>query len=153
MNNQIMEIVNRHNNDPDNLIPILQEIQGKEGYLSQEAISEVTNVLNISESKIYGVATFYTQFKFIKPGLHQIRICQGTACHVRGSDILLDLFKSNLGIGTGETTTDDKFSLERVACLGCCALAPVMVIDNEVYGHLTTTKAEAIISKYKEEKS
>ena len=153
MSSEIKRIVEAHNFDPDNLIPILQEIQEAEGFLSKEAIQDVAETLNTSESIVYGVATFYTQFKFVKPGEHKITVCQGTACHVRGSEGLLDFFSLNLGIGPGETTEDGKFSLERVACLGCCALAPVMVIDGEVHGHLTTAKAEKILSKLKGEES
>lgn len=153
MTDKISEIINKHNYDPDNLIPILQEIQECDGFLSKDAISEVADTLNTSESTVFGVATFYTQFKFVKPGEHKITVCQGTACHVRGSESLMDFFKLNLGIEPGETTDDGKFSLERVACLGCCALAPVMVIDGEVHGHLTTAKAEAVLSKLKEGES
>jgi NADH-quinone oxidoreductase E subunit len=148
----VKEIAEAHGQDKGSLIPILQSIQEENGFLSPEAVAEVADVLGIHESQIYGVATFYTQFRFLKPGEHQIRVCQGTACHVRGAESLLDFFKSDLGIEPGQTTEDGKFSLERVACLGCCALAPVMVIDGEVYGHLTTAKAEKILTEYKEGK-
>jgi NADH-quinone oxidoreductase E subunit len=148
----VKEIAEAHGQDKGSLIPILQSIQEENGFLSPEAVAEVADVLGIHESQIYGVATFYTQFRFLKPGEHQIRVCQGTACHVRGAESLLDFFKSDLGIEPGQTTEDGKFSLERVACLGCCALAPVMVIDGEVYGHLTTAKAEKILTEYKQGK-
>jgi NADH-quinone oxidoreductase subunit E len=151
MSTDIKKIVAAHDNDLNNLIPILQEIQDNEGYISKETISGVAEALGSSESKIYGVATFYTQFKFIKPGKHKITVCQGTACHVRGSESLLDYLRLNLGIEPGESTEDGEFSLERVACLGCCALAPVMVVDGEVYGHLTVPKIEKILSRTKEE--
>ncbi|KYK27961.1 MAG: NADH dehydrogenase [Candidatus Proteinoplasmatales archaeon SG8-5] len=152
MSSKVREIVESHGSNPSNLIPILQDVQTNDGYLSENALAEIAGLMDVSESTIYGVATFYTQFKFVKPGEHEIRICQGTACHVRGAESLLDFFKTNLGIQPGETTKDGRFSLERVACLGCCALAPVMVIDGEVYGHLTTAKAEKILTEYKEGK-
>lgn len=153
MSSEIERIVVAYGREPSNLIPILQEIQESEGYLSKEAISDVAHALDTSESKIYGVATFYTQFKFVKPGKHKIKVCQGTACHVRGSKNLLDFVKLNLGIEPGESTEDGMFSLERVACLGCCALAPVMDVDGEVYGHLTVAKIEKILSKVRGEES
>ena len=148
---EIKEIIRGFERNPGNLIPILQAIQHNFGYLPEEAIAEVAQHLKMSESNIYGVATFYTQFKFIKPGKHIITICQGTACHVRGSEELIDFFRFNLGIEPGQTTKDGMFTLERVACLGCCALAPVMVIDDETFGGVTTAKAEKIIARYKEE--
>ncbi len=153
MKDVVREIVNKHHNDPASLISILQEIQTEEGHLSEETIYEIAEALDISESKIYGVATFYTQFKFKKPGLHQIKICQGTACHVKGSNPLLDVLKSNLKIEPGDTTSDGNVSLERVACLGCCALAPVMVLDDEIHGKMTQDSTSEMLSSLKEKKS
>ncbi len=141
----VEEIVNKHHNNPANLISILQEIQFQEGYLSEDTIQDIAEVLDISGSKIYGVATFYTQFKFVKPGLHQIKLCQGTACHVKGSNTLLDVLKSSLKIEPGQTTADGNVSLERVACLGCCALAPVIVVDDEVHGKMTQDSTTEIL--------
>lgn len=116
------------------LIQILQEIQNKYGYLSKDAISTVAEEIEIPESKVYGVASFYSQFKFENPGVHQIKVCSGTTCHVRGGQSIIERVERNLGIHYGETTDDGKISLERVACMGCCALAPVIVIDGNVHG-------------------
>ncbi len=145
MSAEVKEIVENHDNKSSNLIPILQDIQSMDGYLPEEALAEIADLLDVSESTIYGVATFYTQFKFIKPGKHQIKLCQGTACHVKGSNTLLDVIKSNLKIEPGETTADGNVSLERVACLGCCALAPVIVVDDEVHGKMTQDSTTEII--------
>ncbi|NHJ33262.1 MAG: NAD(P)H-dependent oxidoreductase subunit E, partial [Asgard group archaeon] len=99
----------------------------------------------------YGVATFYSQFKFIKPGKHIIRVCMGTACHVLGAQSLLDKLSRDLKIESGETTEDELFSLESVYCLGCCALAPVMLIDEDVYGSMTAAKVNKILRRYRRE--
>jgi len=142
---EVIEIVKTHDSDPSNLIPILQDVQLIDGYLSEKALAEIADRLEISESMVYGVATFYTQFKFIKPGKHQIKICQGTACHVKGSNTLLDVIKSNLKIAPGQTTEDGNVSLERVACLGCCALAPVIVVDDEIHGKMTQDSTAEVL--------
>jgi NADH-quinone oxidoreductase subunit E len=123
------------------LIPVLQKVQGELGYLPEEAVTEIAHFLGISRSEIYGVASFYAQFRFEKQGEHTVKVCQGTACHVRGSRRILEAVMQQLGIQPGGTTEDYKFSLERVACFGSCALAPVMVVDKKVYGRMNTTKA------------
>ena len=130
------------------LIPVLQKVQEELGYLPEEAISEIAKFLGLSESGIYGVASFYAQFRFERQGEHLVRVCQGTACHVRGGRRILDIVQQALGIQPGETSEDYKFSLERVACFGACALAPVMVIDKTVHGKLTTIKARKIATQY-----
>jgi NADH-quinone oxidoreductase subunit E len=132
------------------LISILQDIQEKYGYLPQESISILAEEFNCSEHEIYGVATFYTQFKFTKPAEHQIKVCLGTACHVKGGEPLLNIIEANLGIKPGETTKNKKFSLERVACMGCCALAPVVVIDGKVHGRMAPSKLTGMIKGNKE---
>ncbi len=129
-------------------IPALQKAQEELGYLSEEAISEIANFLGLSRNEVYGVASFYAQFRFERQGEHLVRVCQGTACHVRGGRRILDVVEQELGIKPGQTTEDYKFSLERVACFGACALAPVMVIDKTVYGKMTTVKARQILSQY-----
>jgi NADH-quinone oxidoreductase subunit E len=116
----------------ESLIPVLQEIQEHQGYLSEDAIRGIAATIGISENEIYGVATFYTQFRFRPPAEHTIHVCQGTACHVRGGHQLLYDFEERLKIKAGEMTTDNKFGLERVACIGCCALAPVVLVDGTV---------------------
>lgn len=133
------------------LIPILQKVQEELGYLSGEAISEVANFLALSESEIYGVASFYAQFRFERQGEHLVRSCQGTACYVRGGRPILDTVEQELGIQPGQTTEDYRFSLERVACFGSCALAPVMVIDKTVYGKMTKAKVKKLLDEYRGE--
>lgn len=129
-------------------IPVLQKVQAEIGYLPEEAISEIAKFLGQTENEIYGVASFYAQFRFERPGEHTIKVCQGTACHVRGAPRILDTVEQELDVQPGGTTTDYKFSLERVACFGACALAPVMVVDNTVYGRMTKTRAREILSEY-----
>ncbi len=132
----------------ENLIPILQRVQDAEGFLSPEAISVVARKLRITENEIYGVATFYAQFRFHPPGEHHIHVCMGTACHVRGGEQLLNSLEYHLKIGAGETTEDRKFDLNRVACLGCCALAPVVKIDDDIYPQLNVLKLRGVLDEY-----
>ena len=134
--------------DKSNLIEILQAVQEKDGYLSPEAIGRISEHLRVSRSYIFGVATFYSQFKFNPPGRHSIKICLGTACHVQGGDFLLNALKSQLDISTGETTKDGKFDLDRVACLGCCALAPVVKIDDTIHSRMSVIKLKEILNTY-----
>lgn len=135
-----------------NLIPILQSIQEKHAYLSGTAMELVAEHLSISPSEVYGVATFYNQFRFHPPGKHQFKVCLGTACHVAGGDIILENFERKLGIKDGETTPDREYSIERVACVGCCALAPVAVIDDTVEGHIQPSRVEGIFVQFQVEK-
>ncbi len=131
-----------------NLIPILQDLQTKEGYISVDSLEDISKYLRISRSHIYGVASFYAQFKFNPPGRHSIKICLGTACHVQGGDFLLHALKSEIGISPGETTEDSRFDLERVACLGCCALAPVVMINETIHSRITVIKLKETIAAY-----
>ncbi len=128
-----------------NLIPILQMIQVRHDYLSPCALRMVARYLKVSSCEVYGVATFYNQFRFHPPGKHQIKVCLGTACHVRGGDIILENFERKLEIKAGETTPDREFSIDRVACIGCCALAPVAITDNTVHGHMAPSKVVGLI--------
>ncbi len=132
-------------------IPVLQKVQEELGYLPEDAITEIAKFLGLSENEVYGVASFYAQFRFERQGEHVMRVCQGTACHVRGGRRILETVESELGIRSGETTDDYKFSVERVACFGSCALAPVMVVDKTVYGRMTTAKARKILAPYLKE--
>ncbi len=134
--------------DKDNLIQILQEVQRTEGYIPGEAVGHISNHLRISRSEIFGVASFYSQFKFNPPGRHSIKICLGTACHVQGGDFLLNALKSEIGISPNETTEDGRFDLERVACLGCCALAPVVMIDDVIYSNMSVIKLKDTLNQY-----
>jgi len=131
------------------LIPILQKVQEAEGFLSPEAVAEISRFLDISENDVYSVASFYAQFRFTRPGEHTIKVCLGTACHVRGGERILDSMERELKIKTGQVTDDFKFGLERVACVGCCALAPVVVLDEDVYGKLEPVKVKDVLALYK----
>jgi len=149
---EIKGILARYPANRGSLIPVLQDIQGELGYLSEEAIGHLERLMNISANEIYGVATFYTQFRFSPAGEHTIQVCQGTACHVRGGQRILQEVERRLGIKAGQTTTDGKFDLERVACLGCCALAPVVTVDGKVYAEMSAKKIPSILSKYGDKK-
>jgi len=146
---QLGEILNPYKGERGTLIPVLQKVQESFGYLSQEAVCQVAKFLRVSESEIFGVASFYAQFRFTRPGEHSVKVCLGTACHVRGGVRIMDTMQRELGIEPGGTTEDYRFSLERVACFGSCALAPVAVIDDKVYGRMTTTKAKEILGQYR----
>jgi NADH-quinone oxidoreductase subunit E len=130
------------------LIPILQEIQGRLGYISEEAVKNVSRFLKVSENEIFGVASFYSQFRFVPPGRNSIKVCLGTACHVRGGQILSLALERQLGITAGQTTEDKRFDLQRVACLGCCALAPVVAINKDIYSRMTVIRLKATLNEY-----
>ena len=132
----VAEILTGYPPARENLIPILQEIQDRHGYLSEEAVLALAAASGISENEIFGVATFYAQFAFEPPAEHTIRVCEGTACHVRGGHQIMHDFEERLEIKAGEKTADHKFGLERVACVGCCALAPVVVVDGKVHADM-----------------
>lgn len=133
------------------LIPILQRIQEKFRYIPQEAIKQMSRFLRISENQIFGVASFYSQFKFVEPGKCTIKVCMGTACHVRGSQSILDEFKRWLHIEPGQTTDDKLFTLETVNCLGACALGPIVVFDADYHGLMKIKEVEGLIQKYRSE--
>ena len=143
----IKDLIISQSLDKTKLIIILQKVQTEFGYLSREAISTISKQVRVSEIDIYGVATFYEQFRFTKPGKHLIKVCEGTACHVKGGAAISETIERELGIGHGETTADGMFSLERVACLGCCALAPVIVIDDEIHGMMSTSQMNTTLQK------
>lgn len=138
---------NRYGKRRGNLIPILQLVQNTMAYLSHEAIEMVAGYLGIPASEVFGVATFYNQFRFNPPGRYPVKVCMGTACHVKGGDIILENFERRLEIREGETTADREFSIERVACVGCCALAPVALIGDEVHAHMAPSKVEGLFSR------
>jgi NADH-quinone oxidoreductase subunit E len=144
----INDILNKYGNEKGALIPILQEVQESLGYLSKDAIAQISRFTNMSESEIYGVASFYAQFYFTPRGKHIVKVCLGTACHVRGGHRIMDEVEKELKITPGETTPDYDFSLEGVACFGSCALGPVMVVDKTVYGRMTTAKINDILNEY-----
>ena len=132
-----------------NLIPILQKVQERLGYLPREAMIEIARFLNIPEIEVYGVVTFYNQFRLNPPGRHSIRVCLGTACHMKGGYITLDAWKRRLSIDRGETTPDREFDLDTVACVGCCTMAPVTVVDNKPEGKVEPTKVDGILLAFK----
>ncbi|MFW5804180.1 MAG: NADH-quinone oxidoreductase subunit NuoE [bacterium] len=136
----------------DQLIPILQEMQEKFGYLSEEIIVAVGKHLSLPASKIYGVATFYNQFRFQPMGKYHIQVCRGTACHVLGSQTVLEKLQKQLGITAGQTTRDLMFSIEVVACIGACGLAPVLSINGEFYAKVTSDSITEIINNLRKEK-
>jgi NADH-quinone oxidoreductase subunit E len=146
---QTDEILSRYGGEKGDLIPVLQEAQERFSYLPPEAMQRIAKFLRLPESTVYGVGTFYAQFKSTPSGRRLIKVCRGTACHVRGGARILRETEKQLGIKQGETAADMGYSLETIACFGSCALAPVMVIDKTVYGRMTTTKVGQILAEVK----
>jgi len=148
---EIDEILQRHPNaGRSSLIPILQEVQEAQGYVSKDAVVQIGRHLDLPAAKVYGVATFYNQFRFAPPGKFHVQVCRGTACHVKGSAGLLEAIQQILKIKPGETTRDGLFSLEIVACIGACGLAPVISVNGECYAKLTVEAVKGIIDEYRE---
>jgi len=145
----LSKIFEKYTKKRENVIPLLQDVQEKYGYLSKENLINISEYLNVPTSNVYGVATFYNQFRLIPLGKHIIRVCRGTACHVKGSGKILEKFESELNIKAGETTPEGLFSLETVACVGACSIAPVITIDEEFYGRLQQKDITALIDKYR----
>ncbi|MHA1988264.1 MAG: NADH-quinone oxidoreductase subunit NuoE family protein [Promethearchaeota archaeon] len=146
---EIEEILKNYEDERGNLISILQKIQETFRYLPSSVLHYISQRLKIALAEIYSIATFYTQFKFNELGKNNLICCDGTACHVKGSPLLLDFVENELGIKSGETTSDKMFSIESVACLGCCAISPVCIINGEIYGDLTLKKLRNLIKKLK----
>lgn len=146
MSDSVTNVLDRHPGDGrEALIPVLQEVQEAEGHLSREAIVRIGQHLRLAPSKVYGVATFYNQFRFEPQGQYHIQICRGTACHVKGSASILRAIVRTLGVEPGMTTRDGLFSLEVVACMGACGLAPVMSVNGEFHAKLTPEKVEKVL--------
>jgi NADH-quinone oxidoreductase subunit E len=143
---EVDQILASYKGDEGELIPILQKVQQAFSYVPEQAITRIARFLHIPEVTVFGVTTFYAQFKLVPTGRNIIRICRGTACHVRGGARILTEVESQLGIKPGETTPDLEYSLETVACIGACALSPAMVINDKVYGRLTPQKVKEILS-------
>jgi len=139
------DIISKYKGQKGSLIPLLQATQNTLGYISNEAFQYLSKHTGYAVSELYGVATFYSQFRLQKAGKHIIKVCHGTACHVQNASALTEALKEELKVEEGETTEDGLFTLEAVACLGCCSLAPVMMIGDETYGKLNGTKAARII--------
>jgi NADH-quinone oxidoreductase subunit E len=146
--NKVDEIVEQHGSERRNLIGVLHDTQTEYGYLPREAIQRIAQKLEVPLSQILRVASFYAAFSFKPRGRHLIGACLGTTCHVRGMGRIMDKIQEDLGIESGETTTDQRFTLETVRCLGCCSLAPVMRIDEKTYGRLRRDKVEGILNRF-----
>jgi NADH-quinone oxidoreductase subunit E len=142
------KIIRDFKGEQSDLIPVLQRVQKAEGYLSPEGIRRISRWLRVSENEVFGVATFYAQFRFTPPGRHHLKVCLGTACHVRGGEQLLSVIDRRLEIKPGGTTTDGKYDLERVACLGCCALAPVVSFDDRVHSQMSVLKLIGMLDEH-----
>ena len=142
---QLDDILSQYDGESSDLIPILQEAQERFGNLPGEVMQWIAKFLRLPESNVFGVATFYAQFKFTPTGKRMVKVCRGTACYVRGGARILNEVEKQLGIKPGETTDDLEYSLETIACFGSCALAPIVVIDKTVYGRMTTKKVAEIL--------
>jgi len=147
----LQTILEKHKNDGKGLIPILLEIQKEFGYLPKEAMKNVAEVLKIKPVDVWGVATFFNQFRLTPLGKNHVKVCMGTACHLAGGRLVLEALERELKIKVGETSDDGHFSLERVACIGCCMLAPVMVIKDKIYPKMSSFKAEESLIPYRQE--
>jgi NADH-quinone oxidoreductase subunit E len=145
---KIDEILKKYRGQDGALIPLLQEAQGIYGYLTEEVLTAISRGLKIPLSRIYGVVTFYAQFYLTPRGRHTVRVCRGTACHVRGGMNIRKTVKQFLGVEENETTPDFKFTFETVACLGACALSPVLLVDKTYYGKLTPAKVGKVLKQY-----
>lgn len=144
---ELSSVLDTFRGEEEELIPILQDIQERFGYLPKEAMFDVSKFLGVPESRVYAVASFYAQFRFKPMGKNTVSVCRGTACHVKGAPRILDEFKRVLGIDENETTEDQEYTLETVACLGCCALAPCATVNDEVAANLTPTKVKSLFEK------
>lgn len=144
----VKDVMEKYRRERSNLIPILQEVQSKYGYVPGKAVEFIAKELNIYPIEIYEILTFYSQFRLTPRGKHVIRVCLGTACHVMGGQDIFDYLSGKLGISAGETTKDGLFTLERVACLGCCGMAPVLVMDDNIYGRQTIQSVDRLLNRY-----
>ncbi len=147
-NQQVDQIVDRHGGEASALIPVLLEIQDSCRWLPRETLSRVSERLDVPLSRIYHIATFYKAFSLVPRGEHEVNVCVGTACHVRGAQRIIDKVEDIIGIRPGETDPELRFSLEAVNCLGCCALGPVMVVDGEYHGNISAADTETALKGY-----
>ena len=148
---RLADVLAQYRGVPCSLITVLQKAQGIYGYLPQDVLAYIAKELDVPAARVFGVATFYTQFRFQPVGRYFIELCKGTACHVNGADTIARTITEELGIGDGETTADGLFSLKCVACLGCCYLSPVMMVNGETYGSLTPAKVRDILAEKRKE--
>jgi NADH-quinone oxidoreductase subunit E len=149
LSQELLDFIEKWKDKKGNLIMILHKVQEEYGYIPREVALQLSKMMNVPLAKIYGVVTFYHFFKLKKPGKHMISVCMGTACYLKGGEDLIKDLEDLLGVGVGGSTDDGQFSLEAVRCVGCCGLAPVIVIDGKVFGKLTTDSLPEIISSYK----
>jgi len=147
-NDKIDQIIDKHSCEASSLIQILLDIQSENHWLPKEALERVSEKLHVPMSKIQHITTFYKSFSLVPKGRHEVHVCMGTACHVRGAQRVLDTVQDRIGIKPGETDVDLKFSLETVNCLGCCALGPVMVVDGEYHGNIAPSQIEDTLKIY-----
>jgi NADH-quinone oxidoreductase subunit E len=148
----VCSVLDKYERDPHKLVPVLQEIQEVYSYLPEDIMTYVATALNVTPGQVFGVATFYSHFTLEPKGKYVIRVCDGTACHVRKSTDILSVFEKELGLNAKKKTSDDMlFTLETVACLGACGLAPVVVVNDEVHGTMTKEKTMELINKIREE--
>lgn len=145
---KLEKIAKKYKNVEGGIISALHEVQDTYGYISSTAQKYLSKELNVPMSEIYGIITFYSRFSLVPKGKYNIQVCMGTACYVKGSEEVLNRFKEKLGIKEGETTSDGKFSIESVRCIGACGLAPAIVINEEVYGKMDEKKVDELIEKY-----
>jgi NADH-quinone oxidoreductase subunit E len=145
----VREIVARHERNPARIIAILQDMQEALGYLPEGELQYVSDEVGLPPNRVYHIATFYKAFRLQPRGRHEIKLCAGTACHVRGEEVIKEAIERELGVGEGETTDDLRFSLEVVRCVGCCGQAPVMMVGEEIHGRLTPTSVVKVLEKYK----
>jgi NADH-quinone oxidoreductase subunit E len=148
-NERIDQIIDKHNSEASSLIQVLLEIQSENHWLPKEAIERVSERLQVPISRTMHIASFYKAFSLVPKGRHEVHICMGTACHVRGAKRVLETIEDITGIKPGETDVDMKFSLETVNCLGCCALGPVIEIDGKTHGKITVSETADVINSYK----
>ena len=142
---QIVDTIVPHHARRGDLIPVLQKTQARLGYLPREAMTAIAAKLGLHAAEVYSVATFYNQFRLTPPGRHQIKVCLGTACQIKGGRIILDSWKRELSLEEGQTSADREYSLERVACVGCCAMAPVTVVNNKIEAKVSPTRVKGIL--------
>jgi len=149
MDQRVSEIVTKYQSDPGSVIAILQDVQEELSYLPRAALETVSKDLAIPLSRVLSLATFYRAFSLKPKGRHPVHVCLGTACHVRGAQLVLEKFERELGLKTGETSPDQAFSLDAVRCVGCCGLAPVVMVGEEVHGKISPAKVAGLVKKYR----
>ena len=150
MKDGLSGILKKYGKDKSQLVSILQDIQTEYNYLPREALEKLSKKMDIPQSQIYSMATFFRAFSLKKRGRHIVNVCLGTACHVRGAELIVESLERQLGVGRGQTTSDLNYTLESVNCMGCCATGPVVKIGEEYFGHMTNDKVEPMLKKFQE---